>query len=294
MRITDNTRLLEVLRNNASSATRLTVASRKASAGAKVLSPSDDPIAYSTSVRRGSTIANLASRTRVARSAADDLSITERALDSATELLNEAKSLAVQGANEALSPVDRSALSLRVTGIREQLLELANTRSAGGYVFGGSKTDAPAFSATGAFLGNDTTLRIPVTDGVAPKRNVSGAKAFTGAGGTDVFAELTALSTALGANDLAGIRSGIDTVQRGYDQVVAVQIDAGLSMERLRSSADVLDTASLAVAQSRSRDVGADDLAALLTELNAASSSYNQSLAVTKRLLSLPSLATST
>jgi flagellar hook-associated protein 3 FlgL len=291
MRVTDNTRLLEVLRNNASSASRLTTASRKASAGAKILSPSDDPIGYGTSVRRGSTVTNLGSRTRVARSAADDLSITERALDSATELLNEAKALAVQGANEALSPVDRGALSLRVIGIREQLLELANTRSAGGYVFGGSKTDTPAFDASGAFLGNDTTLRIPVTDGVAPKRNVSGANAFTAAGGTDVFAELTALSTALGASDLTGIRNGIDTIQRGYDQVVAVQIDAGLSMERLRSSADVLETASLAVQQSRNRDVGADDLAGLASELNAASSSYNQSLAVTKRLLSLPSLA---
>ena len=291
MRVTDNTRLLAVLRTNASSTTRLTMASRRASAGARVLAPSDDPVAYATSVRRGSTITNLASRTRIARSAADDLSVSERALDSAGELLSEARSLSIQGANETLSPTDRNALALRVTGIREQLLELANTRSASGYVFGGSRTDMPPFDGTGGFVGNDTVLRIPVTDGVSPKKNVSGAKAFTTAGGTDVFATLSSLSSALSANDLTGIRAGIDTMQTSYEQVLAVQVDSGLSMERLRSSADVLETASLAVSQSRTRDIGADDLAGLATELAAASGSYSQSLAVTRRLLALPSLA---
>jgi len=291
MRITDNTRLIAILRNNEWSATRLSEASRHASAGAKVLAPSDDAAAYTTSARRGSTVANLSSRTRIARSAADELGVAERALDSATELLAEAKTLAIQGANETMSPNDRKALAMRVAGIRDQILELANTRGAGGYVFGGTRTDVPPFSPTGAFGGNDTETRIPVTDGVAPRKNVSGAKAFTAAGGTDVFAELNNLANALTTSNVTAIRTGIDTMQASHDQVVAIQVDAGLSMERLRSSADVLEAAGLTVAQSRSRDIGADDLAGMATELAAASSSYSQSLTVTKKLLSLPSLA---
>lgn len=291
MRVTDNTRLLNVLRNNAVSAKRLTMASRRASAGAKVVSASDDPVAFGTSVRRGSTIASIASRTSIARAAADDLTVTEGALNSSTELLSQARSLAVQGANDALSATDRAALASSVDGIREQLLGLANTRGSQGYVFGGSRTDTPPFDSTGAFVGNDTMLRIPVTDGAAVKKNVSGAKAFTAAGGIDVFAQLAALSTALTTNNVAGVRTSIDTMQTGYDQAVAVQVDAGLSMERLRSAADVLDTASLAVSQANSRDIGADDLAGLATELAAASNAYAQSLDVTKKLLSIPSLA---
>lgn len=291
MRVTDNARLLGVLRNNALSTSRLTSASRRASAGARVTKPSDDPVAYTTSLRRGSTLANMASRTRTARSAADELTIAEGALDSATELLGQAKSLAVQGANETLSATDRNALALQVTGLREQLLELANTRGSGGFVFAGTRTDTPPFDAAGAFAGNDGVMRVPVSDGVTPRMNVSGAKAFTAAGGSDVFAELSALATALSANDLVGIRGAIGTVQKGYDQIVAVQVDAGLSIERLRSSADVIDQASLAVTQARTRDVGADDLAGLATELSAAGSAYSQSLTVTKMLLSLPSLA---
>jgi flagellar hook-associated protein 3 FlgL len=291
MRVTDNTRLLNVLRNNAVSAKRLTMASRRASAGARVVSPSDDPVAFGTSVRRSSTIASIASRTSVARAAADDLTITEGALNSSTELLSQARSLAVQGANEALSATDRTALASSVDGIREQLLSLANTRGSQGYVFGGSRTDTAPFDTTGAFVGNDTVLRIAVTDGAAAKKNVSGAKAFTAAGGIDVFTQLSALSTALTTNNVAAVRTSIDAMQSGYDQAVSVQVDAGLSMERLRSAADVLDTASLAVSQANSRDIGADDLAGLATELAAASNAYTQSLDVTKKLLSIASLA---
>lgn len=291
MRVTDNARLLGVLRNNAISTNRLTTASRRASAGARVSKPSDDPVAYTTSVRRGSTIANMVSRSRTARAAADELTVAEGALDSATELLAQAKSLAVQGANETLSANDRGALALQVAGVRDQLLDLANTRGAGGYVFAGSRTDTAPFDITGTFSGNDGVMRVPVSDGVAPRMNVSGAKAFTIAGGTDVFAELSALTTALSTNDLVGIRSAIGTVQKSYEQVVSVQVDSGLAIERLHSAADVIDTASLAVGQARARDVGADDLAGLATELSAASNSYSQSLTVTKTLLSLPSLA---
>lgn len=291
MRVTDNARLLAALRSNALTTGRLTTASRRASAGARVTNPSDDPVAYTTSVRRGSTIANIASRSRTARAAADELAVAEGALDSATELLAQATSFAVQGANGTLSPSDRNALALQVAGVREQLLDLANTRGASGFVFAGSRTDTAPFDAAGTFTGNDTVMRVPVSDGVAPRMNVSGAKAFTTAGGSDVFADLAALTTALSTNDLVGIRAAIGTVQKGYDQVVSVQVDAGLSIERLHSVADVIDTASLAIGQARARDVGADDLAGLATELSAAGTSYSQSLTVTRMLLSLPSLA---
>jgi flagellar hook-associated protein 3 FlgL len=291
MRVTDNARLLSVMRNNAVSTARLTNASRRASTGARISKPSDDPIGYTTALRNGSALADMHARTRTARAAADGLTVAEGALESVTELMAQAKTLAVQGANETLSASDRSALAQQVNGVRAQLLDLANTRGADGYVFGGSRTDVPPFDASGTFVGNDGVMRIPISDGVAPRMNVSGAKAFTTAGGTDVFAELTALSTALSTNDVAGVQTAIGTVQSGYDQVVAIQVDAGLSIERLQSAADVIDQAGLTVAQSQAHDVGADDLAGLATELSAASTSYSQSLTVTRLLLSLPSLA---
>ncbi|MBX3186775.1 MAG: hypothetical protein KF819_07155 [Labilithrix sp.] len=291
MRVTDNARLLSLMRQNAANAERLSNASRRAAAGAKVIAPSDDPVAYATYVRRGASLASMSARVRTARAGADELGVAERALDSATELLSEAKALALQGSSESLNASDREVLAQRVSGLRSSLLELANARGVGGYVFAGTRTGAPPFDAAGAFTGNDNAVRIPVSEGVSTRMNASGAKAFTAAGGVDVFAALDALAGALSSNDLAGIRAGIGAVQASHEQVVAVQVDAGLGIERLRSVADVIDEAAVSVALSRSRDVGADELAQLATELSAASTSYTQSLEVTRRLLSLPSLA---
>lgn len=291
MRITDNIRLLASLRNTTSATIRLTQASRRASVGARVTSAADDPVAYATSIRRGSAVMNLTSRSRIARASADELSIAERSLDSATELLSEARSLAVQGSNETLSAADRATLAQRVAGIREQVLEIANTRGSDGYLFAGTKTSTAPFDVAGTFVGNDDAVYVPVTDGVSPRKNASGAKAFTAAGGVDVFAALTALQSALSTDDLAGIRTSIGSMERGYDQVVAAQVDAGLAIERFHSAADTLDDSALFINQSRSRDVGAEDIAALATELSAASNAYSQSLEVTRRLLALPSLA---
>ncbi|AKU94662.1 Flagellar hook-associated protein FlgL [Labilithrix luteola] len=294
MRVTDNTRLLTALRTNAASTQRLTEASRRSAAGARVSTPSDDPVAYATLVRRGSTLANMSSRTRVARSSADELTIAERALDSASDLVQQAQSLAVQGANETLSQTDRDALALRVRGIVDQLREITNTRGSTGYIFGGTRTDVEPFDASGNFQGNDGVLRVPVSDGVAPRGNVSGARAFTAAGGKDAFAELNALANALSSGSMSGINTAIDSLQAVNTQIVQVQVDAGLSIERLRSAADLMDGASTTLAQSRARDAGADDPSSLITELAAATTAYTQSLEVTRRLLSLPSLASST
>jgi flagellar hook-associated protein 3 FlgL len=292
MRITENMKLLNLLRAGAANAERVSNASRRASTGAKVTRPSDDPVGFATAVRRDATIAQLTSRTRTARDAADELTIGETALDSASSLLEEAGSLAVQGSNDTLSQTDRNALAQQVQGLRDQLLELANTRGSNGYLFAGTKTDTTPFDPAGNFMGNDGVVRVPVTDGVAPKANVSGARAFTALGGRDVFADLTALGTALSTGNVAGIRASIDTIRAGHDQVVQAQVEAGLSIERLRSAADVMDSATTSVSASRARALGADDVAGLYTELSAANTAYQQSLDVTRRILALPSLAT--
>ena len=185
-----------------------------------VLAPSDNPNVYASSLRQGAKLTSWETGARVAREAADELQIGERALDSAGSILEEAASLVVQGSNETLSTTDRSALAARVSVLREELVTLANTRGATGYLFGGTRTDTPPFDAAGTFQGNDGAVYVPVSDGVSPRGNLSGARAFTAAGGRDVFADLAALSTALASGNLAGIRGSIAlsarTTPRGF------------------------------------------------------------------------------
>lgn len=293
MRVTDNIRLLTMMRSGQIAAARVNSASAQAAAGAKVNKPSDDPVAYATVVRRDADIASVQSRSMVARNAADGLTIAENTLDSASSVMQTAMNLAVQGANESLSPSDRNAIALQVKGLRDQLISLANTKGDNGYIFGGTKTATQPFdSTTAAFSGNDGATKVAITDGVAPRGNVSGARAFTAAGGRDVFADLATLQAALEGGDVSGIRTSIDNIKAGHEQIIGVQVEAGLSIERLQSSADVLDASAVSLASTRSRAIGADDPASLITNMSAATTAYQQSLEVTRRLLTLPSLAT--
>ncbi len=294
MRVTDNVRLLNMMRTGQVANQRINSTSAQAASGQRVNKPSDDPVAYATVVRRDADIASVQSRSMVARNAADGLTIAENTLDSASSVMQTAMNLAVQGANESLSPSDRNAIALQVKGLRDQLIALANTKGDNGFIFGGTKTDTQPFdTTTAAFAGNDGATKVAVTDGVAPRGNVSGARAFTSAGGgRDVFADLSALQTALTGGDLNGIRGSIDKIKAGHEQIIGVQVEAGLSIERLQSAADVLDASAVSLSSTRSRAVGADDPAALFTNMSAASTAYQQSLEVTRRLLTLPSLAT--
>jgi flagellar hook-associated protein 3 FlgL len=293
MRVTDGMKLISVARTNNASAARVAEATRRASAGARVLAPSDDPVAYASIVRRTATLEGLQGRVKLGRAAADELSLAERALDDASNLVSEAKSLAVQGANETMSPTDRALLADRVRAIRESVIELGNTRGTRGYAFAGTRTDQPPFDLAGAFTGNDAAIRVPISGGVAPRANASGARAFTAAGGRDVLADLEDLAVALDANNVVDIRASIDVIQTGHDQVVAAQVDVGLSMDRFRVVADLNEESGMTIANAIAGDRGSEDIAELITELTAASATYEQSLTVTRRLLALPGLASS-
>lgn len=291
MRITDNMRTIGLVRAQAAAQRMVQTRSRAVVEGARVTTPSDDRVAYGTIVARSASLSAARVRSRVARDASDNLSIAERALDTSATLMGDALVVATQSANESFSSRDRVAFASSIRAIREQLLEAANTRGTSGYLFGGTKTDAPPFTATGAFVGNDGAIRAPIGAVAAPRVNASGASAFTAAGGRDVMADLDALATALENDDLTTVRSSLDILRADQDQIVRAQVDCGLGIERLQGAADVLDTASLSLSSALGRAAGSDDLAGLATDFSAATSAYERSLEATRRLLALPSLA---
>jgi flagellar hook-associated protein 3 FlgL len=172
--------------------------------------------------------------------------------------------------------------------MRQELMAIANTRYGDKYLFGGTRTDSAPFDpTTGAFSGNDQVVRVPVMDGVTPASNISGATAFTSAaGGRDIFADLDALATALSSNDENGIRAALTPLQDGHAQLVRSQVDAGFGAERFRNALDVLMSTKSAIAEQLSKEIEGDP-ATQLTELNLARTAYEQSIAVTKHILSI-------
>ncbi|MFM7295798.1 MAG: flagellar hook-associated protein FlgL [Planctomycetota bacterium] len=289
MRITDSMTFNVVLQGQTRANRRLLDASRSASTGERVSAPSDDPVAWATAVNQESRISRLESRSSTVIRAADDLAGAESLLDQAGSYVQQAREITLAAANGAIDPNTRASLSRQINDIRTGLLGIANSRGVNGFLFAGTRTDTAPFTATGAFTGNDTALSVEIADGVSIRANASGARAFTAAGGRDIFADLQSLATALTANNLTDIRSAITNLDAGHQQIVSTRIDAGIGVERLRSASEVADTARTNAATARAAAVEAD-YPTVLSELTNARGAYERNIAVTREILQVSTI----
>jgi flagellar hook-associated protein 3 FlgL len=83
--------------------------------------------------------------------------VSDSALSSANDLLNQLTSIAAQAASSTSTAANNKSLAEQVQGIGEQMVALANTSFSGQYVFGGDS------STTQPYTGNFATQTAPLT-----------------------------------------------------------------------------------------------------------------------------------
>ncbi len=286
MRITEAMTLNGVLQSESVAAQRMNQLSNQASSGLAVSQPSDDPAAYASIVQRTAQIANVQARSSAASVAAGDLNMAEGTLDQAGTLMSQASQIAIEASNGTMSASDRANSAKQVDAIEQEMLALANTKGATGYLFGGTKNNAPPFDSNGNFTGNDGVTHVEVADGVLAVSNADGAAAFTSAGGQDVFADLQSLSTALTGNDLTGIQASVSNLSAAQTQLIGSRVDAGERGARLTSASDAMTNAvtQMQVSLSSVQDA---DAATTFSNLQATQNAYEQALQVNKQVLSV-------
>lgn len=286
MRVTEGMKIHAATLNATRASERMYEASRKVSSGLAVEVPSDDPVAYAAIHSRDARIGQLEARREAGSRARGDLELSESTLASAGELFTRAREIAIQMANGEVGADERAIAAIEVAQLRETVISFANARGASGFLFAGTANDTAPFDPSGNFLANDGVMQIEVADGVLTTVNVSGAKAFTVAGGRDVFADLSALETALLANDpdaISGSLTGLDASQR---QLIGARTDAGLAVDRLAVADDVAGAALLGAQKARA-GLAETDATTAISELVAAKTAYERNLEVTRQLLSL-------
>lgn len=289
IRMTETLRMSSVNLSQARAAEQLYHASRRAASGLAAEVPSDDPTAYATGTSYQGAIDRFSTRSGVLGHAADTLDIAEGALAAAGDILSHARELAVELANGEVDPASRARSALEVHALREQLIGLANTRGSDRYLFGGTATGTPPFTAAGAFVGNDDPIDVEVSDGVVTVANGSGARAFTAAGGRDVFADLSALEQALTTNNVGGIQASIDDLTASHGQLITARSQVGIISGRLRSAADVTLSTITTMKAAKAAAVEADPVESYsrLAETRAA---YERAIQVTSQILSVSSI----
>jgi flagellar hook-associated protein 3 FlgL len=289
MRVSDGMRLDSMTQQMAQLSQRELTASRQASTGMRLGAPSDDPVAAAQAARVQASLDATDGYRASIRDVRGDVDLAETSLASAGDILTRAGELAMQGANGSLNAGDRTALAQEVGQLKDQLVTIANTKGTNGYLFGGTASTTSPFDASGNFLGNADDRVAEVGANVSMTVSVNGASTFTAAGGTDVFAELSNLQSALATNNVAALPSSVNTLDGARRQVLAGRLDAGTKLARLDTADSAHQAGQTSLSTERTGLLQVDPAAAY-TQLQATQSAVEQSIAVARSTLTTLSL----
>ncbi|UWX95588.1 flagellar hook-associated protein FlgL [Enterobacter mori] len=258
------------------------------SAGKTLLKASDDPTAATDAVKHQDALAKLEMYSSVRSRARGALEFQDHILNGVGNLMTTTlKEKIVAAGNGAYSDEDLRALGEEIKGIRENLLDLANSRdSSGRYIFSGFKTDTPAFDEVGNYRGGNEARKQTVADGTEMQTGHLGDEIFD-----DIFMVLNdAVAALIAGSGSAGFDAALTAasqgIDAGIDRLGKAQAELGTNMQQLDAldlTGDVLINDTIVKVQDA---IGADTsmLVSLVSESQMSELAFNASMYVYKNM----------
>lgn len=242
---------------------------QQVASGRRVTVPSDDPTAAAALVGNHARTDQADQYLRSITSIQSELQTADATLSSVVTVLQRAISLGVQGGNGTLSDANRLSIAQDVSGIRDQLLGLANLSFQGRYVFAGTNSKTPPYVLDATqpsgvrYDGNASVNAVEVGDGYRLQVNLPGSQIFSNPSAS-VFQAVHDLIVALQTN--TGIDTAVFGVRAAFDQVTSQRVFYGNALNQLENQQTFLGSAKLQLA-SEENAIGGADLAAALSRL---------------------------
>ncbi|MHB8621349.1 MAG: flagellar hook-associated protein FlgL [Chloroflexota bacterium] len=199
-RVTDQMLLGNVLNNFNLDELRLESAQQKVATGKAINQPQDDPFGASQAVTFRQRMGLNTQLQSNLNSAKGWLDANDGALSSMTAILQRARELAVQGANDTLNPSDRQQIAREIHQLLLNSVDIANSKFGNEYIFAGTKTTVQPFTYTGGAQAPNVSAGGPspvtyVGDGGAVTRQIDqAAQLQVNADGTKLATVFTDLS----------------------------------------------------------------------------------------------------
>ena len=264
-------------------------ASQQVSSGLRVNAPSDAPDVISNLLQLRSSLQRNTQITSNLGAATTDANVAESTLDSATQLMDQAVTLAAQGATATMTASDRQNLAGQVQAVEEQMFGYSQAQSAGRYVFSGDQETQPTYqldlananvppNGTGTGTGAGVDLLITPSNtrvvedpagGTFPvsmtaqkifdDRNPDGTLAPD-----NVFKALDGLRNALLNNDQNAITASTATLRTASDHLNTCLAFYGTTQNRLQAATSFASSYDIQIRTQVSQIEDADVVAASL------------------------------
>ena len=260
------------------------------SSGLRVASLSDDPVAVAQSALLGSSIAQDVTFVQTASSESSRMQVADSTLGDVVTQVTSALSTAVSGNNGTNNASDLASVAQSLSGVRDQVLSLANTSYQGQYLFGGSQGSTPPFTldtttnpATAVYNGDTKLQYVQTPSGQNIQVNLPGSSVF-GTAGSGVLGALNQLiSDFSGGATTATLTTDTSALTTALGQLSSQRATLDSSLSRLQSSSTYVQTEQSQLTVAQGTLVSADP-AAVATQLSQAETQHQALLSVINAL----------
>ncbi|GIP35597.1 flagellar hook-associated protein FlgL [Paenibacillus sp. J2TS4] len=291
LRITQGMMHTQLMRDLNRNLGRMQKLQEQMNSGMKINRPSDDPVGITYGLRYRSELSTNDQYQKNVSMANSWLEFSDKMLTQTEAVFHRLKELTIKASTGSNPQAALDAIRVEVEELRDQLIDIGNSKLNGKYVFNGQFTDEAPYTAGNAADDRTDSSRIPLVlgAGVEVTINISGNDIF-GEPGTDdnAFKLVDDLITALQDGDFAGISASLDKQEQRMDKVLAMHAEIGARTNRVELIENRLKDLglNLEAMQSKVEDADYGDLI-IKSKIN--ESIYNASLSVGAKIIT-PSL----
>ncbi|MBY6269462.1 flagellar hook-associated protein FlgL [Parageobacillus thermoglucosidasius] len=244
MRVTQFMLANNMLRNLSNSYERLGKYQEQLVTGKKISRPSDDPVVAMKGIAYREDLARVKQYQRNIGEVHNWIDSADDALDKVGLALQRVQELVVQASTDTATPEDRKKIADEIEQIQKHIVDVANTKVGGKYIFNGADTKNPLFIGYPgemgfAVNGNQSDVEIEVFDGIKLDVNIDGKTLFTG-----IIGMLDNLKTVLNDPNSTGntISSRLSQVEAQQDALLAARSELGAKQNRVEMMENRLST----------------------------------------------------
>lgn len=292
MRITHNMMHQGALARYQQNLRQIAAAQDRVSSGLRILKASDDPVAASGTMKAAGSLRALEQYRRNVGAAEMRLDAEETAYSSLSDILVRAKELAIGQATDTASAETRLMVRAEINQLLGIAVQIANTQVGGSHIFGGTSADQPPVTWTDPNAAPPEVVLDPVDPGHHRTEIAAGQfvitsnnahEVFTASG---VFDALWNLSTALGDNNVQGIRDTMGELDVSFERVQSMIGDIGARSARLQVTASNLDALEINLLTFKS-NLEEVDFEKAVTELISRQTTFQAAMLATSRVMGM-------
>jgi len=279
----------------------------KMSSQKEVNSPKDDPVAMAQILRLDTRISKNKQYIKNIDYSVGVMSTTGSTLNTIEDMLLELKAIAQDHSSSVATSAERASVANTVESMLAGVVQLANSKYLGKFIFGGANTLSGSTSATQTpfvtttngsgqitavtrnTAGIDDLVTREVREGTFEAVNIAGSAPFMPNGESatgDIFQALIDLRDNLNANDVSALEDDIKTIEDAISQVVNEESKLATRENAFGEYKMQLQGINIDYKEQKSHleDV---DYAELIIELNTAESVLQTTLQVSSKLLQI-------